>query len=538
MLIGMAQINPTLGDFAGNREKILSFVTRAQALKCDLVVFPELSLMGYLPNDLLERPSVVKAQLEEFKRLEKLIPPGISVVVGLITDSAHKEGKLYHNSAALLSRGSKTKFFHKELLPTYDVFDEARHIERGKIQKDGFKIGKHKILMTICEDIWGWELPSHPSNYLDNPLKAIKGKYDLVINISASPYAKNKMKLRRMVVEKTAKHFKSPVMYVNMVGGQDEIIYDGASFVVDKAGKTLACAKRFEEDIALFDLDTMSGEKQKEQSKLEQHLYGALRLGLQDYICKTGFKKVHLGLSGGIDSALLAALACDALGSENVLGVTMPGPFNAPESKSLSEKLAKNLKMKVVDLPISDTYEASIKTLHKTFGSFEFGLTNENMQARIRGMLLMGIANRDNSMLLSTSNKSEVATGYSTLYGDMCGGLAPLGDLLKEEVYLLSRFVNRDREIIPVAIIDRAPSAELRPDQKDQDSLPPYPILDRAVESLVENRKPAKSDVEKWLLKQVIRNEFKRWQSPPILRVSAHAFGRGRRMPIAHKADF
>ena len=538
MLIGMAQINSTLGDFAGNREKILSFVTRAQALKCDLVVFPELSLMGYLPNDLLERPSVVNAQLEEFKRLEKLIPPGISIVIGLITDSTHKEGKLYHNSAALLRRGTKTKFFHKELLPTYDVFDEARHIERGKIQKDGFKIGKHKILMTICEDIWGWELPSHPSNYLDNPLKAIKGKYDLVINISASPYAKDKMKLRRMVVEKTAKHFKSPVMYVNMVGGQDEIIYDGASFVVDKAGKTISSAKRFEEDLILFDLGALKGEKQKEQQRLEQHLYGALKLGLQDYIRKSGFKKVHLGLSGGIDSALLAALACDALGSGNVLGVTMPGPFNAPESKSLSEMLAKNLKMKIVDLPITQTYEASIKTLHKTFGEFEFGLTNENMQARIRGMLLMGIANRDNSMLLSTSNKSEVATGYSTLYGDMCGGLAPLGDLLKEEVYALSRYVNRDREIIPVAIIDRAPSAELRPNQKDQDTLPPYPVLDRAVESLVENRKPAKSDVEQWLLKQIVRNEFKRWQSPPILRVSSHAFGRGRRMPIAHKASF
>ena len=538
MLIGMAQINPTLGDFASNREKILSFVTRAQALKCDLIVFPELSLMGYLPNDLLERPSVVKAQLEEFKRLEKLIPPGISIVVGLVTEAKRNAGKLYHNSAALLRRGSKTKYFHKELLPTYDVFDEARHIERGKIQKDGFKIGKHKILMTICEDIWGWELPSHPSNYLDNPLKTIKGKYDLVLNISASPYAKNKTKLRRMVVEKTAKHFKSPVMYVNMVGGQDEIIFDGASFVTDKAGKTLATAKRFEEDLTLFDLGTMSGEKQKEQPKLEQHLYGALKLGLQDYVRKSGFKKVHLGLSGGIDSALLAALACDALGSENVLGVTMPGPFNSPESKTLSEKLAKNLKMKVVDLPITQTYEASIKTLHKTFGEFEFGLTNENMQARIRGMLLMGIANRDNSMLLSTSNKSEVATGYSTLYGDMCGGLAPLGDLLKEEVYLLSRFVNRDREIIPVDIIDRAPSAELRPNQKDQDTLPPYPILDRAVEALVENRKPAKTEVEKWLLKQVVRNEFKRWQSPPILRISAHAFGRGRRMPIAHKATF
>lgn len=455
-----------------------------------------------------------------------------------VTESKRKEGKLYHNSAALLRRGSKTKFFHKELLPTYDVFDEARHIERGKIEKDGFKIGKHKILMTICEDIWGWELPSHPSNYLDNPLKKIKGKYDLVLNISASPYAKDKMKLRRMVVEKTAKHFKSPVMYVNMVGGQDEIIYDGGSFVVDKAGKTLACAKRFEEDITLFDLKNLKGEKQKEVLKLDEHLYGALKLGLKDYVHKTGFRKVHLGLSGGIDSAFLAALACDALGPDNVLGVTMPGPFNAPESKSLSEVLAKNLKMKVIDLPITQAYEASIKTLHKTFGEFEFGLTNENMQARIRGMLLMSISNRDNSMLLSTSNKSETATGYATLYGDMCGGLAPLADLLKEEVYALSRYVNREREIIPVSIIDRAPSAELRPGQKDQDTLPPYPILDRAVENLVEHRKPAKTDVEKWLLKQIVRNEFKRWQAPLILRVSSHAFGRGRRMPIAHKANF
>ena len=346
------------------------------------------------------------------------------------------------------------------------------------------------------------------------------------------------MKLRRMVVEKTAKHLKSPVMYVNMVGGQDEIIYDGASFVVDKAGKTLACGKRFEEDITLFDLDTLKGDKQEKPLKLEEHLYGALKLGLQDYVRKTGFKKVHLGLSGGIDSAFLAALACDALGPENVLGITMPGPFNAPESKSLAEILAKNLKMKVINLPITETYQASLKTLHKTFGEFEFGLTNENMQARIRGMLLMSISNRDNSMLLSTSNKSETATGYATLYGDMCGGLAPLADLLKNEVYALSRYVNRESELIPVAIIDRAPSAELRPGQKDQDSLPPYDILDRAVENLVELRKPAKTDEEKWLLKQIIRNEFNRWQAPLILKVSAHAFGRGRRMPIAHKANF
>lgn len=538
MLIGMAQMNSTLGDFRGNREKILSFITRAQALKCDLVVFPELTLIGYIPNDLLERPSVVKAQLDEFNQLVKLLPPKIDVIIGLITEAKRSEGKLYHNSAVLLRRGSKAKFFHKELLPTYDVFDEARHIERGKIQKDGIKIGKHKILMTICEDIWGWELPSHPSNYLDNPLASIKRKYDLVINISASPYAKDKMKLRRMVCEKTAKHFKAPVMYVNMVGAQDELIFDGASFVVDKAGKTLACAKRFEEDITLFDLDSMRGEKQKEQMKLEEHLYGALKLGLRDYIQKTGFKKVHLGLSGGIDSALLAALACDALGAENVLGVTMPGPFNAPESKTLSEKLAKNLKMRVIDLPITSTYDSAIKTLHKTLGEFDFELTNENMQARIRGMLLMAISNRENSMLLSTSNKSEMATGYSTLYGDMCGGLAPLGDLLKEEVYALSRYVNRERELIPNEIIDRAPSAELRPNQKDQDTLPPYPILDKAVEDVIEKRKPAKSDVEKWLLKQVVRNEFKRWQAPPILRVSSHAFGRGRRMPLAHKAIF
>jgi NAD+ synthase (glutamine-hydrolysing) len=538
MLIGMAQINPTLGDFAGNREKILSFITRAQALNCDLVVFPEMTLMGYLPNDLLERSSIVKAQLDEFNRLLKLLPPKINVLLGLVTEAKRDEGKLYHNSVALLRRGSKPKYFHKELLPTYDVFDEARHIERGKIQKDGFKIGKHKVLLTICEDIWGWELPAHPSNYLDNPLVGIKGKYDLVINMSASPYAKDKMKLRRMVVEKTAKHFKSPVMYVNIVGAQDEVIFDGGSFVVDKNGKTLACAKRFDEDLTLFRLDDLHGEKQEKPLEMLEHLYGALKLGLQDYVRKTGFQKVHLGLSGGIDSAFLAALACDALGPENVLGITMPGPFNAPESKSLSEQLAKNLKMKVIDLPITDTYQAAEKTLHKSLGKFEFGLTNENLQARIRGTLLMAIANRDNSMLLSTSNKSEVATGYSTLYGDMCGGLAPLGDLLKMEVYELSQFVNHEREIIPKAIIDRAPSAELRPNQKDQDTLPPYPELDKAVENIVEKRKPASNETEKWLLKQVVRNEFKRWQSPPILRVTNHAFGRGRRMPIAHKAVF
>ena len=537
MRIGLAQINATLGDFEGNRLKIIEFTKRALDKRCELVVFPELALMGYLPNDLLERGSIVDLQLKELEKLRASLPAGIAVLVGAVTRSGLKKGKPYRNSAALLLKGKKPQYFHKQLLPTYDVFDEARHIEAGKISDGFFTYKGKKFLLTICEDIWGWELPGHPTNYLENPLVALKGKkVDCVLNMSASPFTFEKAKDRRSVVEKTAKLFKAPMVYVNMVGGQDEIVFDGGSIAVDAKGKSLAEASYFEEDLALVDIDKKEGEFREAPKALIERTRQALVLGIRDYARKTGFSKLHLGLSGGIDSAVVACLAVDALGPGRVTGITMPGPFNEGRSKTLSEDLAKNLDIRCLNLEISSGYEALVSTLHDGLGKFEFGLVNENLQARVRGVLLMAFSNKENSMLLTTGNKSEYATGYSTLYGDMCGGLAPIADLVKGEVYALAEHYNKDREIIPTEIITRPPSAELRPNQKDQDSLPPYDELDAAVKKIVEKQKPARTETEKWLLSTTMKNEFKRWQAPPVLKVSGHAFGRGRRMPIAHKA--
>jgi NAD+ synthase (glutamine-hydrolysing) len=527
MRVGLAQINATLGDFAGNREKILSFTRRALEKHCDLVVFPELSIMGYLPNDLLERSSVIDEQLKD----------GIGVLCGLIKRTGKKKGKPLYNSAALLEKGKKPRFFNKELLPTYDVFDEARHIEKGRIADGFFKFKGKRILLTICEDIWGWELPEHPTNYLENPLVALKKeKVDFVINMSASPFTMAKAVDRRSVVGLTAKNFKAPMVYVNLVGGQDEVIFDGGSFAVDKNGKEIARNISFEEDLNVVDLAKLEGGFREESDDQIERMRQALVLGLRDYARKTGFSKVHLGLSGGIDSAVVACLAVDALGPQAVTGVTMPGPFNEAKSRTLSDDLAKNLGIRCFNLSIAKSYETVLSAFKDSVGDFEFSVVNENMQSRLRGLMMMALSNKENSMLLTTGNKSEYATGYATLYGDMAGGLAVIGDLLKGQVYALAKHYNSERELIPDAIINRPPSAELRPDQKDEDSLPPYPELDKAVQNLVEFQKPAKSKTEKWLVGVLAKQEFKRWQAAPILKISGHAFGRGRRMPLAHKA--
>jgi NAD+ synthase (glutamine-hydrolysing) len=543
MRIALAQINPTLGDFEGNRAKILEYVQRAVTKKSDLVVFPELALMGYLPNDLLERVSAVEDQLKSFNQLIKQIPSGIGVIVGVLKKSGRKKGKPYFNSAALLIKGRKPQFFHKELLPTYDVFDEARHIEKGTIADGFFSFKGHRFLLSICEDIWGWEIPGHPTNYLENPLLELRDeKVDVVINISASPFTSTKAAERKTVVARTAKHFKAPVVYVNMVGAQDEIIFDGGSFVLGPNGKNLAQSVYFDEDLNLFDLESRVGgfrhqpaSGNTKRNALE-HIRRALVLGIRDYVKKTGFSKVHLGLSGGIDSAIVACLAVDALGPGKVTGVTLPGPFNEPRSRTLAEQLAHNLGVSCVNLPIEQSYQAIMQTLHSSIGDFPFSVVNENVQSRIRGLLMMALSNHTGSMLLTTGNKSEYATGYATLYGDMCGGLAPIADLLKSEVYDLAEHYNLERELIPKEILTRPPSAELRPGQKDQDSLPPYDQLDKAVRNLVELQKPARTNVECWLIGVLAKTEFKRWQAPPVLKISAHAFGRGRRMPIANRS--
>lgn len=542
MRIAMAQMNSVLGDFSANRSKMLEYIKRSQEKHCDLVVFPECSLTGYHPVDLLERPSVVKAQLRELEKLKRQIPKGIAVLVGFIAINEHKSGKPYRNSAVLLEKGKKPRFFHKELLPTYDVFDEGRHIEPGESAKNFFKFKGRRVLVTICEDIWAWPKAttrSRPSLYEYNPLKQIPSKQvDLVINMSASPFTLKKMRLRRYVCSETVRHFKSPMIYVNMVGAQDELIYDGGSMAFDAKGNIRAQCLRFEEDLNVFDLEKNEGGVRKLPRDENEILRRALVLGLRDFVTKTGFSKVHLGLSGGVDSALVACLAVDALGPMNVKALAMPGPFSSNESLSLARKLASNLEIELLEMKIEPIYQAALKSFSSAVAHEELDLVNENFQARVRGMLLMAYSNKKSSLLLTTSNKSELAMGYSTLYGDMTGGLMVIGDLLKTEVFELARAYNREEEVIPERIITRPPSAELRPNQKDSDSLPEYSLLDKAVEKLVEGFRTPSNEIDKRVLLAMMRSEFKRWQAPPILKVSEHAFGRGRRFPVAHKAFF
>lgn len=545
MRIAMAQINSTLGSFKENGDKIVEFARRALERRCDLVVFPEHALFGYLPNDLLERTSVVEEQLAVLKKIEKSIPAGIGVLFGCVTFAGQKSGataakagikrgesslaiKRLHNAAALMEKGKPTKYFFKERLPNYDVFDEVRHLVPGELKKGRVRFRGKNLQITICEDIWGWDNPkTNPINKL--PRTGI----DLVVNLSASPFTKRKREQRLHVLKQTAQHFRAPVVYVNIVGGQDEVLFDGRSMVIDPKGKPLSQLVAFEEDIGVFDLKTGETGHRVDVPAIEL-LRRALVTGIRDFARKTKLERVHLGLSGGIDSAVVACLAVDALGPRAVTGVTMPGPFNDPNSRTWAEGLAKNLGIRCLNFEIEPAYQTLVKTFDQSLGETKFGVVHENLQARIRGVLLMALSNHESSMLLSTGNKSEYASGYTTIYGDQCGGLAPLGDLLKNEVFALAEYYNQQSELIPREIIDRPPSAELRPNQNDQDTLPSYDVLDAAVDRLVTDRAPAKSDVEKWLLGAMYRSEFKRWQAPPILKVSDHAFGRGRRMPIAN----
>lgn len=541
MRIALAQTNSNLADFKFNKEKILEFTQRAKEKKADLVVFPEAGLFGYHPFDLLERSDLVAAQEKKLKELTKELPSDIFVLVGGFEKNKSKKGRPYYNAAFLLRKGKCVKTFRKELLPTGDVFDEARFIEKGQVQENYFKIKNKKFLLTICEDIWAWEDKKGKSIYLENPLKKMKKeKIDLVINMSASPFFSGKLKQRKYVVEKTAQHFKAPMVYVNMVGAQDEIIYDGQSFLVDAKGKLQFACRSFEEDLNVFDLDSLedwNSDKGTLKENETEQLRKALVLGLKDFVTKTGLSKVHLGLSGGIDSAVVACLAVDAFGSTNVRLFALPTEFNQSESFELAKKLSDQLRIDLQTISIQSIYEKIKSVIDEAYDVKQFQLMHENIQSRIRGMVMMAYSNLQGSMLLTTGNKSEYATGYATLYGDMCGGLAVIGDLTKKQVYDLARLYNQEYELIPQKIIDRAPTAELRPNQKDQDSLPEYEKLDQAVIRLVEERKSPATEVEKWLLPVLDRTEFKRWQAPPILKVSEHSFGRGRRYPIAHRAS-
>lgn len=533
-------MNSTLGDFSGNREKILNNIILAHSRDVDLVLFPEHSLPGYLPLDLLEREEFVENQNVELRKLTRQMPEGISALVGCVRFSDARRtrktlaNRLHFNSAALISKNKIERYFDKELLPTYDVFDELRHYRRGNLQKNVFIFKGYKLAVTICEDIWGW----HGD---ENPIPGLKRhKIDLLLNLSGSPYTDTKQKDRVGVIQKTARCLKVPVVYSNLVGGQDELVFDGRSLVVDANGKIKQKLGSFVEDQCELtfeskDIKTFEVQRDKTKATVIEEKMKAIELGIRDFVIKSGQSRVHLGLSGGIDSAIVAALAVRALGKSNVCGIAIPGPYNSPISLRLAEKLAANLGIQFYSTPLDPVFESFKATLTNAQVADRPSLTQENLQARIRGTLLMAYSNEHRSLLLNTSNKSELAVGYSTLYGDQCGGLCPIGDLEKNEVYSIAQMLNQKIELIPEEIITRAPSAELRPNQKDSDSLPDYSQLDSAVRRVITERRQPKTEVEKFVLRQSIQSEFKRWQAPPIIKLTNHSFGRGRRMPVVNQ---
>ena len=534
----MAQINPTLGDFKYNAEKILYFTQKSLECQCHLVVFPEACLFGYNPLDLLEIPSIVRQQEEFILWLKKEIPDKISILVGTITSCQSPVGKRFHNSAVWIQAQKPPIVFSKQLLPTYDVFDEGRHLAPGDMTQNTFQFNDHRILVTICEDIWGQE---GSSLYNTDPLRQwLPGGLDIVVNLSASPFTRDKAKMRLRVAQKTVKLLKSPLVYVNLVGGQDELIFDGGSFAMDSKGCVLVQSAYFKEDLSIYDTNSQSLKltstvKKSPLRTSTKWVRQAIVLGIKDFVGKTNFKKVHLGLSGGIDSALVACLAVEALGPQYVTALSLPSPFNSKDSLKWARQLTHRLGISFKEVSIWESYQSVLKSYEDSVGQMEFGVVHENIQSRLRSLFLMTYSNQKGSLLLNTSNKSELAAGYSTLYGDLSGGLCPIGDLLKKDVYSLCHSYNETKEIIPKDIIQRPPSAELRPDQKDEDSLPSYSQLDASIHRLVEEKLPPLTDIDREVLEKLYKSEFKRWQSPPILKVTNHGFGRGRRFPVAGK---
>ncbi len=543
MKIALGQINPTVGDFSGNAAKIISFACQARAAGASLILFPELCVCGYPPRDLVERPSFVAHNRETVERIAAETR-GIAVICGLVTAAEAETGKSVMNSAALLRDGGIAFVQSKMLLPTYDVFDEMRNFAPAKSQSLFPFCGK-QMALTICEDAWNDKHFWHKRLYTVDPVEAlVQAGGNFVLNISASPFWLGKREFRREMLATIARQDKVPVALVNQVGGNDSLVFDGSSLVLNSAGEVIAQGKSFEEDLIYFDSDRLTGEIHGQTEGEEASAYAALVLGTRDYVRKCGFRQVIIGLSGGIDSALTACIAAEAVGPENVVGVGMPGPYSSPGSIEDARSLAQNLGIRFELLCITDIFESYRKTLQRVFAGRREDATEENLQARTRGALLMALSNKFGAIVLSTGNKSELGVGYCTLYGDMVGGLAVISDVPKTLVYRLSRYVNSRRPVIPQASLEKPPSAELRPDQKDIDSLPPYETLDTVVEEYVEDSHTAEQiaadhDYDLALVQKVIRMvdraEYKRQQAAPGLKISPKAFGSGRRFPIAAK---
>jgi len=572
MKIALGQINTTVGDITGNTDKMLDFANRAKDAGADLIVFPELAVAGYPPMDLLLKDSFIQANLDGLQKLKERLP--IAAVVGFV-EVNHGKGRHLFNACAFIESGAIKFVQHKTLLPTYDVFDEDRYFQPAA-QHTPIQFGDVSIGLSICEDIWTRGDILENLSYQVDPLQLLSEKKpELLINISASPFAVGKEHVRLELVKEQTRRHNLPMIYVNSVGGNDQLIFDGRSFVMNEKGQLVAMAKAFEEDLIFVDVEQKQTAEEKSAKAKETeakiapgrgkkegaltfrgtvtefsadrtvNTLAALVLGTRDYMRKCGFKRAVIGLSGGIDSAVTAAIAVKAVGKENVMGIAMPSPFSSQHSIDDARELAENLGIEFHIVPIEPAMKAYDTMLAPLFQGRESDVTEENIQARVRGAILMAASNKFGHLVLATGNKSELAVGYCTLYGDMCGGLAVISDLPKMMVYDVARYINEEagKPVIPVSTIDKPPSAELRPNQLDQDSLPPYVILDGILYAYVEQRRKPdeiirlgyRPEVVQDVINRIDRNEYKRKQAEPGLKVSSRAFGMGWRMPIAQR---
>jgi NAD+ synthase (glutamine-hydrolysing) len=544
MRIALGQINTTVGDLVGNASLMMRYARRAAEGGAEAIVFPELALTGYPPQDLLERPAFLEAAETELQRLAvEAAPLRIAIICGTAEPADFNEGKRVWNTAAMLHRGKVVFRQHKMLLPTYDVFDEQRYFRAAESQSLAC-LGSTPVAITICEDAWNDQHFWEKRLYARDPVEELIGAgAKAILSINASPYHIGKRALREQIFTAAARRHQLPLVYVNQVGGNDQLVFDGSSFAMDATGKVIAAASSFAEELVFANFHTGTGDLRASHPEEIDAVYEALVLGTRDYFRKTGFRKALLGLSGGIDSALVACIAVEALGKENVTGVAMPGPYSSDHSLTDAIALANALGIHCPTISINNAYAAMIDTLQPAFAGAKPDVTEENLQSRLRGMTLMALSNKTGALVLTTGNKSESAVGYATLYGDMCGGLAVISDVAKMQVYALCRVANRRLgNAIPESVFVKPPSAELRPDQKDSDSLPEYPVLDAILELYVEQMVAPARIAEKLNLplalvsdvaRKVDRNEYKRQQAAPGLKVTTKAFGFGRRLPIA-----
>ncbi len=542
MRVAILQMNPLIGDFKRQFDLIVAGCGRAKAQGCDLAVFPELALCGYPPRDLLEQRAFWEANEKCLAALVEKVR-GIGVICGLVTGNPDEEGKALFNSAVLFEDGRVLHQANKQLLPTYDVFDEQRHFESGEPTRPLAYKG-HRIGLTICEDAWNDKDVFHHRLYRRDPVAQLVAEgADLLINISASPFQKGKRGFRDSMLSGLARKHNVTFVFCNQVGGNDHILFDGASTVFDPNGQIVARASEFVEDLVVYDMDSGEGELHPVCGSETEAVLEALIMGTRDYVTKCGFRKAVIGLSGGIDSALTAYIAVKALGAESVAAIFMPSQYTSRDNYEDTRRLADNLGLDYTIIPIDELYKGFTRLLVPDADAAELSLTEQNLQARIRGTLLMGVSNRDGCLVLSTGNKSELAVGYCTLYGDMNGGLAVISDVPKTLVYEISRLINANGEVVPQRILDKAPSAELKPDQTDQDDLPPYEVIDAILEGYVERAMSAGELVAAGhdpqavadIIARVDRNEYKRHQSAPGLKVTPKAFGEGRRYPLAKR---